>query len=376
MKSLFQELCKAPRTAGSPRIREIRDYIISLLEGCSYNIESRCYPFTGWELLEEPKFSFIKPVEKSIKCIPVVWSGSTEKEISGKVAPNFNVIKTFEAYPWQVYSVTDIRDKVVAKLMTRPDMVWAQPLDNYLLSPPHLILEVEACKLINSWIVEKRDIEVKMCVKSKYLPNEEIANIIAATNHAESNIIISTHYDSMFNTVGAHDNASGTVALIELAKYFATRKIDCLKFAFFDAEEWNKFGSYSYVDELKADSTLNQIKLVVNVDSVGVGETIYILTSPLIESQVRNIIRKLVKPPGINIEITSSEQFPQFDSWPFMKNGIPVIQIGTRGANGFPYFHHPKDDMSNIDLSQMERIIFFLRAFITDLLKEEIQTGG
>ncbi len=376
MRSIFRELCRKPRPAGSERISEVRDYIISLLKGSSYVVEQTCHPFTGWELLEEPRFSFIRPMRKTVKCIPVVWSGSTEKEFVGKIAPVFSTIKTFEAYPWQLYSVVDGGGGVVANLMTRPDMVWAQSMDDCTSRIPHLILDVEACKLINSWIAEEKEIRIKMYIKSRYIPNKKVANIIAGSNLEKSNIVVSTHYDSMFNTVGAHDNASGIVALLKLAAFFSQENGECLRFIFFDAEEWNKYGSYCYVDELKEGNSLNRIKLVINIDSVGFGDYVYLLTSPSIGPYVKKMVKRVYAASDIKVEVSSKDKFPQFDSWPFMRNGVPVIQIGTRGSPSFPYFHHPRDNMRNLDYLLMEKIIRFLEVFIKALVKEKILTGG
>ncbi len=376
MKDIFAELCKRPRPAGSKRIKEVRNYIISILKRHSYVVEQKRYPFTGWELLGKPSFSFIRPVRKTVDCIPVVWSGSTEKELVGRIVPAFNTIKTFEAYSWQLYSVVDDKNRIVANVMTRPDMVWAQPLDDCTPTIPHLILDLEACKFINSWIVEGREIDIKMRVTSRYVPNKEIANIIATSNHEASGVVVSTHYDSMFNTVGAHDNASGTVALLKLTEFFSTKNSEYLRFIFFDAEEWNKYGSYCYVDELKQMGSFNRIKLVVNIDSVGVGDHVYFLTSPSIESHVRRIVGTLDNSSEVRVEVTSRKEFPQFDSWPFMRNGVPAINIGTTGTPSFPYFHHPKDDMRNVSYSLMEKVIRLLKVFMEALLEEPKLTGG
>ncbi len=370
MENMFRELCSAPRPSGSERIKQVRSYITSLLKEASYTVEQKSYPFTGWELSEKPTFSFTRPVRKAVECIPVVWSGSTAKEVVGRIAPVYSAIKTFEAYPWQVYGVVDDKNEIIANLMTRPDIVWAQPLDDCTPRIPHLILDIEACKLINTWIVDKRDVEIAMCVKSRYIPNQEVTNIIASNNDKKSKIIISTHYDSMFNTVGAHDNASGTVALLKLAELFSKTNTEYLKFILFDAEEWNKYGSYCYVNELKKSGLLKRIKLVVNIDSVGVGDHIYLLTSPGIEANIRETVASLQTSSEIGVEVSSREAFQQFDSWPFMRNGIPVVQIGTRGTPSFAYFHHPNDDINNINYSLMERVIKFLKGFIKALLEE------
>ena len=361
----FQKLCEKPRPAGSSQISKIKNYLIHNLEKIGYAVELRQYPFVGWELLEEPKVKFLKPLEIEVSSIPVVWSGSTEGlEVKGKIANFFSAMKTFEAYDWQRYIVTGSNGEPIGYLITRPDMIWAQPLDNWTDEAPYLIADTNACKLINKWIAEKKDIEVMYSVKSRKVPDLQINDIIVPPASKKHRLILCSHYDSMFNTVGAHDNASGVVTLLNLADKLYPLKNN-IEIVFFDAEEWNKYGSYCYVDDLKAQGDLENIDLVINIDSVGVGDYIYFLTSPSIENEVKRIVSNTASAQQIKIEVSSKKEFPQFDSWPFMKMGVPVIQIGTRGATPFPYFHHPKDTLENIDYNLINKVINLLHEFIT-----------
>ena len=360
----FHKLCEKPRPAGSNQISKIKDYLIYNMEKLGYAVELKQYSFVGWELLEEPKVKFLKPIEIEVPSIPVVWSGSTDGlEVNGKIANFFSAMKTFEAYDWQRYTVTGLKGEPICYLITRPDMIWAQPLDDWTDEVPYIIVDTNACKLINEWIAEKNDIEVMFLVNSRKIPNLQINNIIAPAASRKHRLILCAHYDSMFNTVGAHDNASGVVTLLNLAdRLYPTQ--DNIELIFFDAEEWNKYGSYRYVDDLKAQNDLENIDIVINIDSVGVGDYIYCLTSPSIESEVKRIMSNTATSQQIKIEVSSKKEFPQFDSWPFMKMGIPVIQIGTGGEKPFPYFHHPRDDLKNIDCGLVDKVVNLLHEFV------------
>ena len=85
-------------------------------------------------------------------------------------------------------------------------------------------------------------------------------------SNGKNKIIICCHYDSFYLSPGANDNASGVAAVLELAKKHKNNKK--LQFIFFDAEEWNKYGSYSYVRSLRKNQ-LKNIKVLINIDSVG-----------------------------------------------------------------------------------------------------------
>ncbi len=44
-----------------------------------------------------------------------------------------------------------------------------------------------------------------------------MTNIVVSLQAMTMNLVIGVHYDSIFNTVGAHDSASGTVAFRSVA---------------------------------------------------------------------------------------------------------------------------------------------------------------
>lgn len=104
-------------------------------------------------------------------------------------------------------------------------------------------------------------------------------NILAYVEGYSSDeiIVISAHYDhvgmkdslNIFN--GADDNASGTIALLEMAKYFnANQPEHDIIFAFFDAEEMGLLGAKHFVSSSVIDSSL--LKLNVNMDMVARGD--------------------------------------------------------------------------------------------------------
>jgi Zn-dependent M28 family amino/carboxypeptidase len=187
---------------------------------------------------------------------------------------------------------------------------------------------------------------------------------IVATRGKNPKIIIGAHYDSFFHTQGAHDNASGTTALLALAQEISSSSAPDARLITFDAEEWNKLGSYKYVDALSKDA-LKEIQLMISIDSVGVGDRIYLLTSPSLRDKLIPMITNSgyqVQLPEANLDnheprdssgkaradmpeviIRTAERFPQFDSWPFMRAEIPVIQIGTLSTPPFLYWHDPRD---------------------------------
>ncbi|MCP4551474.1 MAG: Zn-dependent exopeptidase M28 [Bacteroidetes bacterium] len=88
-------------------------------------------------------------------------------------------------------------------------------------------------------------------------------------NKSKKEILIGAHWDS-FNGPGADDNASGVSVVLELARFFNTRKSELpfnVKFVLFGAEELGLLGSKAYTQKHIID-TCSTI-FYFNIDCVG-----------------------------------------------------------------------------------------------------------
>jgi len=95
------------------------------------------------------------------------------------------------------------------------------------------------------------------------------ANVIAtlpATMGSGKGIIVGAHFDTVSGSPGANDNASGTVAVLGVAKLLAnvTCRTAPVTIAFFDQEELGLFGARAYAmtldpDEIAAVHTIDQV---------------------------------------------------------------------------------------------------------------------
>ncbi|RFS84262.1 M20/M25/M40 family metallo-hydrolase [Actinomadura spongiicola] len=102
----------------------------------------------------------------------------------------------------------------------------------------------------------------------------EAANVIADTDRgkADNIVVVGAHNDSVAEGPGINDNASGTAAVLELAKQI--RKLNDkqlrnkVRFAFWGAEEEGLLGSQYYVDSL-SQAERDKIALNLNFDMIG-----------------------------------------------------------------------------------------------------------
>ena len=211
----------------------------------------------------------------------------------------------------------------------------------------------------------------------------EVANVIGVLEGAgplaEETIVIGAHYDhigfggdgslapnSKEIHNGADDNASGTAALIELARHYAARPqppARRLVFIAFTGEERGLLGSAHYVKEplFPIESTI----AMFNMDMVGRLEEDQLTvfgtgTSPrwdglLDQSAAPHRLELAEKPEG----------FGPSDHSSFYAKQIPVLHLFTGTHDDY---HRPGDDTDKINFDGMTRITAFLEAIVDDTL--------
>ena len=106
--------------------------------------------------------------------------------------------------------------------------------------------------------------------------------IFELPGRGEGVVILGAHYDTTPDSAGANDNASGVSVLLALAERLARPPWSnqavsvfpfTLRFIAFGSEEIGLRGSWHYVDQL-TDAELDDIRVMINLDSVGSGTTL------------------------------------------------------------------------------------------------------
>lgn len=188
-------------------------------------------------------------------------------------------------------------------------------------------------------------------------------NVVAfLDNKADKTIVIGAHYDhlglnehhnsTLANSAGqihngADDNASGTAAVLELARMFTTNKTKenaNYIFALFSGEEDGLMGSKKLAESIKTNYP-NTV-FMINMDMVGrlndkkdltIGG---VGTSPILPDLV-----KKYKPENINLALDESGVGPS-DHTSFYLKDIPVLFLFTGTHNDY---HKPTDDSDKIN---------------------------
>ncbi|MDJ0707459.1 MAG: M28 family peptidase [Leptolyngbyaceae cyanobacterium MO_188.B28] len=163
-------------------------------------------------------------------------------------------------------------------------------------------------------------------------------NIIAHLDGVtQPRIIIGGHYDSVADSPGANDNASGTAVVLELARQFSnTPFADQIWFVAFDGEEDGLHGSRAFVREADPQF-LSGLSAMLNFDMVGVNDDIKVGGASSLTA----------------IAQTTDSSIDDFgsaggsDHVPFEKANVPILFF-TRGLE--PNYHTPNDTQVNPEL--------------------------
>lgn len=97
-------------------------------------------------------------------------------------------------------------------------------------------------------------------------------NVIATKPGDESRtVVVGAHFDTVADTVGANDNASGTAVLLAIARELQDEELPItVKFIAFGSEELGLIGSINYVRSL-APGDVAGIIAMINLDAIGSG---------------------------------------------------------------------------------------------------------
>ncbi|MEK7225775.1 MAG: M28 family peptidase, partial [Bacteroidota bacterium] len=159
---------------------------------------------------------------------------------------------------------------------------------------------------------------------------------------------------------GANDDASGTTAVIELAKYFSMRRNNerTIIFCLFAGEELGLLGSQAFINYIKPET----IKAVINIEMIGMhnatGKNAFMLTGSNY-SDLFKILNKNLEGDEVEVQEQGSDPdnlFGRSDNYTFAQEGIPAHTVMCSDDKE-PCYHKPCDDVRRIDMDNMTRII-------------------
>lgn len=212
-------------------------------------------------------------------------------------------------------------------------------------------------------------------------------------------VLIGAHYDSVFGSPGANDNASGVAALLALARRFAGKTSgQTLRFVAFVNEEppffqTEQMGSFVYASRCKARG--DKISVMLSLETIG-----YFSDAPRSQSYPspalglaypttgnfigvvgnfgsRALVRRTIGLFRAQEKIPSEgAALPAFipgvawsDQWSFWECGYPAIMITDTAPFRYPHYHEASDTPDKLEYDRFALVVSGLEKTIAELAK-------
>lgn len=272
---------------------------------------------------------------------------------------------------------------IIYNSSTTDDKLAFNGKDKSALTPiPVIYVKKDAAKKYFSDATATLNLKLKVDIGEKSRTGHNVVAYL--DNGAASTVVLGAHFDhlgygedgnSMLRTGeklihnGADDNASGTAALLELAKRLKGSKGKNSNYLFlaFSGEELGLFGSKYFTEHPTVD--LATVNYMINMDMVGrLNDSTHILTvggygtSPQWAAVINTQDKKL--PFGIKVD--SSGSGPS-DHTSFYRKDIPVLFFFTGQHKDY---HRPSDDADRINYNGELQVINYIESVIDKLNKQ------
>jgi Zn-dependent M28 family amino/carboxypeptidase len=304
---------------------------------------------------------------------------------------NSNIQQAFGESDEKVKRAREMGAAGITEIVATPGVPW-QILVNFLTRErialagdepttfPHLMMRNSDAAAAKSFL-ETKNGRVKVNVEQtpgEAIPGKNVLGIIEGTDPKLKNeyVALTAHYDhvgigravsgdSIYN--GTRDNAIGTTAVLQAARYFAInppkRSILVMTVT---AEEVGLLGSKYFADHPLVP--MKQIIFNLNCDGAGYNDTTRITLFDLNRTSADEMLKTAAGSVGASLNGDPAPEqglYDRSDNVSFAAKGVPAVTF-TTGFNAFDneimkYYHQPADHVSSVNLNYVNR---FTRAFV------------
>lgn len=195
---------------------------------------------------------------------------------------------------------------------------------------------------------------VAMDIENKFLENYECFNVIAKVEgeRHDSCYLFTAHYDHLGNLgkkvfyAGAHDNASGTAAIVTLAAHYAKHrpKYD-MYFIAFSGEDAYLRGSEWYAAHPVVP--LEQVRYLINLDMIADNNPVQYCEASDEGMRGYELFETINTEKGYFKALNRAPLAGNSDHYPFAQRGVPCIFLMNEGGDAHKYYHTIYDTWEN-----------------------------
>lgn len=348
---LLEELCSfGPRFHGTQTAARATDHLAHELESAGARVEREEVTIPGWSpgsghrvTVHAPEID--GPGARVVRSWPMLWSGATDGVVRGRLVERGPQGLWRDSMVWSRFDVVDADGLTRAVLHGRDDGPAApQPIPaGSDRSLAHLAVgRIDALQL-SEWLADGFEVEVEVVCDAGPAPDATGHNLVVEIpGTGRGRVLLTAHHDTFYNTVGAYDNGSGTVALLLLAKHWLRHPPGpSVRLVLCTGEEWHLAGSRHHAAALGAQG-LADIDYAVNIDGMGRGDLLELFGGPEpFETAALAALRDYASRVRPELRIVS--RFPPIvgsDDASFYASGVPTVFMTF---NDLHRLHQPED---------------------------------
>ena len=177
------------------------------------------------------------------------------------------------------------------------------------------------------------ELGVKYTLQDVHIGEHDVTNIVVSLNPSPERLVIGAHHDSVENSTGSNDDASGCSVLLHLIERLKDTKRS-IDFVFFDREEVRDHGSDAYMDTVGQEN----IAAMINLDMCGWGDTVTVSDKGNLGNPAFGGVldEKVIEKHGVNVV----GFLPNGDDNRFAARDIPNISVCTLYGKDAAFFRH------------------------------------
>ncbi len=204
---------------------------------------------------------------------------------------------------------------------------------------------------------------VEMKVVGNYKKETSTMNVVAIIPGSDSSmqteyVVVGAHLDGQGSQSpdvvypGANDNASGSAALLEIAKAFVRGKIQpkrSIVFVFFTGEEIGLIGSKYFIKY--PIIPFYKIVAMINLDCIGYGDHLKV-------NGALHLWQLIWCKDSLYTEVMTKERESTFigDGVPFIDEGIPTAFFITNDGKCGPNYHRTTDKSETLNYTLLQKV--------------------
>jgi len=366
-----------PRVAGTPAYLRAADYVAGQFRRLGYRVERQEFSFEAFTVLSPPSLAVTAPAAATLHPATLTYSASTppaglEAEVvavglgrpddfaRAQVVGRMALVERGQIFFWQ--KVANAAAAGAIAVVVYNSQPGSPPVAT-LLHPaaiPAVIIPQDEGRQLLEWLgagpVRLR-LVARTATESRALPN--VIGIKSGSDMPDEIVVVGAHLDSVPESPGANDNASGVAAVLEAARLLAAvPAARTIHFVGFAAEEVGLLGSQYYVAH-RAGTLVGMI----NLDMVGNGPRMLAGNSAgrggLLDVAARVAAR-------LDIPLTRL-RLDRSDHVSFERAGVPVVFLFT--GDDDDVYHTPQDVVARVQPNLLAQAAALAAGIALDLAR-------